>query len=196
MTYRFQAMIMAHERSNYYGDLLQHVRAVVFLGVPHRGSDVAYWANFAANILQFGQLGLGTNPAYVKALQRNSTTFANISTQFVERATPLSIRTFYETERMANQVVSSWRLLDWYGDTLMTGQIVDKDSAVLRLPNEIAVGVAQSNHKTMCKFDDRDSQKYRPVWLAIKALAESALTAGPNSVSEIPSGDGEVVTSA
>src|SRR5271155_1030670 len=138
-------MIMAHERSNYYGDLLQHVRAAVFLGVPHRGSDVAFWATFAANILQFGQLGLGTNPAYVKALQRNSTTFANISTQFVERAAPLSIRTFYETERMANQVVSSRLLLDWYENALTTGQIVDKDSAVLRLPNEIAVGVAQSN---------------------------------------------------
>jgi hypothetical protein len=99
-------MILAHERSNYYGDLLQHIRAVVFLGVPHRGADVAYWATFAANILQFGQLGFGTHPVYVKALQRNSPTFANISTQFIERASPLLIRTFFETERMGNQVVS------------------------------------------------------------------------------------------
>jgi hypothetical protein len=111
MANQSQVMILAHERSNYYGDLLQHVRATVFLGVPHRGSDVAYWATFAANILKFGQLGLRTNPAYVKALQRNSPTFANISTQFIERAAPLSIRTFYETERMGNQVVSSSGLL-------------------------------------------------------------------------------------
>jgi len=102
-----QAMILAHHRSKYYGNLLQHVRAIVFFGVPHRGSDVAYWATFAANILQFGQLGLRTNPTYVKALQRNSSTFAEISTQFVERAESLSIRTFFETERMGNQVVSS-----------------------------------------------------------------------------------------
>jgi hypothetical protein len=100
-------MILAHERSNFYGNLLGHIRAVVFLGVPHRGSDVAYWATFAANILQFGQLRLGTNPAYITALQRNSPTFAHISTQFIERAAPLSIRTFYETERMGGQVVSS-----------------------------------------------------------------------------------------
>src|SRR5271155_2065542 len=103
----FQAMIRAHDQSHHYADLLQHVRGVVFLGVPHRGSDVACWATFAANILQFGQLGLGTNPAYVEALQRNSLTFANISTQFVERAESLLIRTFFETERMGNQVVSS-----------------------------------------------------------------------------------------
>jgi hypothetical protein len=101
-----QAMILANERSKYYGDLLLHVRAVVFLGVPHRGSDIAFWATFAANILRYGQVSLRTNPTYVKALQKNSPTFANISTQFVDRAEQLLIRTFYETERMGNQVVS------------------------------------------------------------------------------------------
>ena len=74
----------------------------------------------------------------------------------------------------------------------MPGQIVDKDSAILRLPNEIAVGVAQSNHKMMCKFDARDSQKYKPVWIAVKSLAESTLTEGGSSVSEITKRDGEV----
>jgi hypothetical protein len=72
---------------------------------------------------------------------------------------------------------------------------VDKDSAVLRLPNEIAVGVAQSNHKTMCKFEDKDSQKYRPIWLAIKALAESVLATEANFVSGIAWNDGELVIS-
>jgi hypothetical protein len=72
---------------------------------------------------------------------------------------------------------------------------VDKDSAVLRLPNEIAVGVAQSNHKMICKFDSRDSQKYRPVWLAIKGLAESVLAPRPDLVFENPPRRGEAVTS-
>lgn len=75
------------------------------MGVPHRGADLAYWATFAANILQFGQLGLGTNSNFVRALKRSSPTFANISGQFVERAARLSIWTFYETERMGNQLV-------------------------------------------------------------------------------------------
>jgi hypothetical protein len=72
---------------------------------------------------------------------------------------------------------------------------VDKDSAILGLPNEIAVGVGQSNHKTMCKFDDKNSQKYKPVWLAIKALAEAALAAlaaSVDSVSENTQRNGEV----
>lgn len=42
----------------------------------------------------------------------------------------------------------------------------------------------------ICKFDERDGQKYKPVWIAIKSLAESALTGGDNSVSEITQRDG------
>jgi hypothetical protein len=45
----------------------------------------------------------------------------------------------------------------------------------------------------MCKFDDRNSQKYKPVWVAIKALAEAALAAPANPVSEIIHTSGEAV---
>ena len=75
------------------------------MGVPHRGADSAYWASFVANILQVVQLGWGTNTSFVEALKRNSPTFTEISTQFVERAASLRIRTFFETERWGNQVV-------------------------------------------------------------------------------------------
>jgi hypothetical protein len=52
---------------------------------------------------------------------------------------------------------------------------VDKDSARLNLPNEIAVGIAGANHKSLCRFSHADSQKYLPVWSAIKRLVDSAL---------------------
>ena len=54
-------------------------------------------------------------------------------------------------------------------------QIVDRDSACLNFPNEIAVGVAGANHKSICKFSRANSQKYLPVWRAIKNLIDSAL---------------------
>ena len=73
---------------------------------------------------------------------------------------------------------------------------MDKDSAILRLPNEVAVGVAQSNHKLMCKFEDKDSQKYKPVWLAIKGLAESALAVEADSISGVTHRDGMAATKA
>lgn len=52
---------------------------------------------------------------------------------------------------------------------------MDKDSAKLGLPNEKAVGISESNHRTMCKFESAQSQKYSPVWIAIQTLAQSAL---------------------
>lgn len=85
--------------------MLDSVRGLVFFGVPHRGSDIAYWGNFAANLLKITQLGFGTNTSFVEALKRNSATFADISQQFIERGANLPIRTFYETERLWNQLV-------------------------------------------------------------------------------------------
>jgi hypothetical protein len=98
-------MIIAHERSSEYRELLGSIKAVMFLGTPHRGSDAAYWATYAANVLKVLQLGRGTNTFFVSALQRNSTEFANISQQWIERAAPLRIRTFYETERLLGELV-------------------------------------------------------------------------------------------
>lgn len=37
------------------------------------------------------------------------------------------------------------------------------------------MGVAESNHRTMCKFESHDGQRYRPIWIAITKLAQSAL---------------------
>lgn len=54
-------------------------------------------------------------------------------------------------------------------------KIVDKDSARLNLPNEIAVGVAGADHKSICKFSRVESQKYSPIWKAIKKLVDSVL---------------------
>lgn len=52
---------------------------------------------------------------------------------------------------------------------------MDEDSARLLLSNERCVGVAGSNHITMCKFGDENSQKYEPVWTAISEMAADAL---------------------
>ena len=88
-----------------YGDVLRSVRASVFFGVPHRGADIAYWANSAAKFVNFAHLGLGVNTNFVAALQRRSEVFTDISRQFVERATPLIISTFYETNRLDGMLV-------------------------------------------------------------------------------------------
>jgi hypothetical protein len=106
-----QALIIAHERSSYYGDLLDCVKAAVFFGVPHRGADLAYWAAFLSNILKTMLLGFATRTTFVEALKRNSPTFADISQQFIERGAKLKIITFYETQKLRGQLVSFQSLI-------------------------------------------------------------------------------------
>ena len=100
-----QARIIAHERSSVYGTLLENVKAVVFFGVPHHGSDFPYGSTLAANLLQTVQLGLRTNKPFAEAFRRNSLTFTDISQSFIKRTTPLKIRTFYETEKLDENLV-------------------------------------------------------------------------------------------
>lgn len=100
-------MIIAHERSAIYSNVLKNIYGVAFLGTPHRGSDLAWWANFPATLVKSLQLGRGTNKAYVEALKRNSEEFSDISRQWVERAMELRIRTYYETERLLGFLVST-----------------------------------------------------------------------------------------
>ena len=102
-------MIVAHERSMIFYELLNKIRAVVFLGVPHKGSDLAYWATFLTELLKFGQLGFVGNSNFVAALKANSPVFASISSQSTERlqSAAVDIRTFYEANRLGNQLVLS-----------------------------------------------------------------------------------------
>jgi len=53
---------------------------------------------------------------------------------------------------------------------------VDKDSARLNLPNEIAVGIAGANHRTICKFGDAKSQKYLLVIRALETMVGSGVS--------------------
>ncbi|KAI9769306.1 MAG: hypothetical protein M1839_003757 [Geoglossum umbratile] len=100
-----KGLILAHERSRHYSNLLNTARGLVFFGVAHRGSDIAYWDIFAANLLKVTQLGFGTDNSFVEALRRNSATFADISRQFIEHSANLTIRTFYETKKLLNRCV-------------------------------------------------------------------------------------------
>ena len=102
-----KALILAHERDSNpdYKDILDNTRAIAFIGVPHQGSDSAKWASFAANLLKSASMGASTNTALVSNLVKGSTTLANISNQFVDRARGMIIYTFYETKRLNGVMV-------------------------------------------------------------------------------------------
>ena len=103
-----KALILAHERSSdpEYRDILENTNAIAFIGVPHKGSDSAWWATFAANALKGASLGTSTNTALVADLKKDSSTLTSVSKQFVDRTAQLQIYTFYETQKLYGVVVN------------------------------------------------------------------------------------------
>ena len=102
-----KALILAHERSSdpFYKDILDNTKAIAFLGVPHKGSDSAWWATFAANALKGASMETSTSAALLADLRKDSTTLTNISKQFVDRTKGLTIYTFYETRKLSGVLV-------------------------------------------------------------------------------------------
>ncbi|MCJ1399212.1 hypothetical protein MMC11_002414 [Xylographa trunciseda] len=141
-----KALILAHEDVSTHSNILQSVRGLCFMGVPHRGSDAAWWADYVTNIFTITTFGTSTNPQLLVDLTKESTTLMKISTQFIHRSKDLLIYTFYELDKIKG----------------MNTLIVDKHSALLRLTNETSVPV-QANHRTICKFSSVNSQAYQLV---------------------------------
>ena len=75
-------------------------KGVIFMGTPHRGADAASYGNFAARALETIQMGTATNKNLVSDLKRNSPALWQITQQFVERASTLRIKTFYEVNKL------------------------------------------------------------------------------------------------
>ena len=75
-------------------------KAIVFMGTPHCGTSTATWGNFAAQVLKAVQMGTATNPSLLADLKKNSETLRQISRQFVEHGSTLTMKTFYETMKL------------------------------------------------------------------------------------------------
>jgi hypothetical protein len=79
----------------------------VFLGTPHRGSDVAFWGDMLARIAYVSLL----NPAsgYIKDLRNNSSLLMDVSEDFRSIASQYRIISFYEADKLPriNSVVLS-----------------------------------------------------------------------------------------
>ena len=76
------------------------VKAVIFMGTPHRGADVASWANLAARAFRALHMNTATNTSLLSDLEGNSETLKQISQQFVERGSTIKMKTFYETRKL------------------------------------------------------------------------------------------------
>ncbi|KAL8375128.1 hypothetical protein RB599_001725 [Gaeumannomyces hyphopodioides] len=153
-----KALILAHERRHIYGTIADATVGTVFLATPHRGSGFAAPAELASRLFRAAQFGTRTNTKLVTSLRQNAEVLWDISCQFVDRASGIHIRTFYETEPLP----------------FMGSLIVDKNSAVLHHPNEVSVPTLNKNHRTICQFSHPSCESYALVRVALQELRSKA----------------------
>ncbi|KAL6408503.1 uncharacterized protein AUP68_08360 [Ilyonectria robusta] len=161
-----KALILAHQDQDNYGDIIRSTKGIVFLGTPHRGSDLIPWALLLANLTNGVSLGEVIRTALLKDLDKDSHVLSEISQQFVHRATPLKIRSFVEQRAEP---------------PLNTLKIVPKNCAMLGLPNEVVIPL-NASHRTMCRFASAMDQEFSLMTRAIEDIISSEETSITPSV--------------
>ncbi|PVH74731.1 hypothetical protein DL98DRAFT_658590 [Cadophora sp. DSE1049] len=152
-----KALIIANEKADRYSSISRDTFGVMFMGTPHRGSDVAFWGRL------FGTMADVFTPGSIRTqllqdLQPKSSCLGDICLQFVERSQSLRIFTMYERLKIKG----------------LPGLVVDKDSAILLLPNETPVPI-EADHRSMCRFSSEKSEKFQLVLDCLRELIEDAL---------------------
>lgn len=143
---------MAHANDARYGPLAAAIKSVMFMGTPHRGSDVANWTKILGRIANVPLLG-SIRTDLLQDLQPKSEVLMTISSDFVHRGAALSIFSIYE-----RKFIPGLREL-----------IVDKDSAILNQQNETPMPI-EADHVSMCKFQTSSSESYATVFDCLSEL--------------------------
>ncbi|KAI9847786.1 MAG: hypothetical protein M1837_001679 [Sclerophora amabilis] len=123
------------------------VYGIVFLGTPHNGSSIATCGKIIANIAAACS---PINPAKVMfgALQKDSKVLFEITEDFVEKTSKLQLVSFFEMKTTS------------FG--LFKKMVVEHRSAILNVPNEVAIG-QNADHREMARFKSIHDRNFRPV---------------------------------
>ena len=140
---------MAHLRSARYGSLCAAIKSVIFLGTPHRGADIASWSMMFGRIANVALLGA----VRTDLLRPKSELLMTVASDFVEKGAALTIFSIYEQKFIPP----------------MKKVVVDKDSAILNLPNETPIPI-EADHRSICKFLTPSSEAYATVFDCLSEL--------------------------
>ena len=147
-----RALVMAHAHSSRYHSLIPAIKSVIFMGTPHRGSNVANWSKILGQIANVPLMG-SLRVDLLQDLRPKSELLMTISSDFIERGAGLSIFSLYERKFIPG----------------LRDLIVDKDSAILNQQNETPLPI-EADHRTMCKFLTSSSEAYATVFDCLSEL--------------------------
>ncbi|KAI6278231.1 hypothetical protein MCOR27_005718 [Pyricularia oryzae] len=156
-----QALVTAHLNEKGYPGVHSSLKAVMFLGVPHRGAGSLTLHQIMADMLVLGGLKAASPPGpdLVTKLQAEPAGIDKLSTDFRKHIKPhVVLLSCYEEVNMNKN--GSERCL------------VPRESAILDAPGEKIIPMISCNHVTMVKFYTRNDHNYKNVAFAISEVAK------------------------
>ncbi|KAI9823617.1 MAG: hypothetical protein M1832_002398 [Thelocarpon impressellum] len=137
---------------------------VMFMAVPHRGSQTADWATIISGI---ANLATPLSTAAIEQLKRDSGDLLNLSIRFGNMQESLMFVSVLEGERT--------KLASWLGRGSI--EVVPPESARLNLGGrrEQTFSISGADHRTVCKFSSATDHQFLQVAGALEDLAENAL---------------------
>ncbi|KAI9748775.1 MAG: hypothetical protein M4579_007119 [Chaenotheca gracillima] len=134
----------------HYEEIILSVQAILFLGTPHRGSNLAESLNRILSISP-----MNSTKQYISDLHKSSAALEDLNEQFRNFASQVQLFSFYET------------LLTPLGPT--SKLIVDKNSSILGYSNEISKPL-YTNHHELCKYASPKDENYASVRNTLSAV--------------------------
>ncbi|MCJ1355983.1 MAG: hypothetical protein MMC33_005977 [Icmadophila ericetorum] len=131
-----KVLLLAKQNPN-YRQIAARIHSMFFLAVPHRGADAARFLN---NVLK-ATISHGAK-SYVESLIPNSEAIQIINDEFRHAYHGVQLWSFFETVK-----------------TTSLGIIVEKDSAILGLPEE-RIQLLNADHRHVCKYEDPLDSNY------------------------------------
>ncbi|EXK25027.1 hypothetical protein FOMG_18285 [Fusarium oxysporum f. sp. melonis 26406] len=162
-----KALIIAHNGSEVYAPILKATTGIIFLGTPHRGSDLVPWGILLSNLVGVTSIGKNIRKELLRTLNKDSDMLMEISSQFLQRATSLKIMSFIE-----QQVESP-----------LTTLVVPEYSAIMGLPNETVLPM-NAHHRGLTRFSRKTDQNYILVEAAIREVAYGRMDKCANELDE------------
>ncbi|KAL8640312.1 MAG: hypothetical protein Q9228_002753 [Teloschistes exilis] len=141
-----------------YDPVRRNVKAIVFMGTPHKGSRLSSYLTPLSRIIN----GLiPTSPIrsdLIGNLQVLSRTLSEVTELSVQALNEITVVSFYEQKRLKG--VNSLAMIQ-------RQQVVEPASAILG--NERAIPI-NADHRSMVRFSPHEPEKYRPVKNVLKGI--------------------------
>ncbi|KAI9748072.1 MAG: hypothetical protein M4579_007319, partial [Chaenotheca gracillima] len=138
------------QNDQHYQDMIRSVQAILFLGTPHRGSNLAESLNRILSISP-----MTSTKQYISDLHKSSPALEDLNEQFRNFASKVQLFSFYETRLTPLGPASKL--------------IVDKNSSILGYSNEISKPL-YTNHHELCKYASPKDESYASVKNALSAV--------------------------